>query len=114
MPCIRVNTLHSVLIPRPTKKNSVRRGDAHAPGKFGLTRQAHGTILFSATVARRDLDPGRYCRETTFDFAPHRRVEHYRMIVDRTAALPPLILQAHTATLPQRWLPNVRPRRQWP
>ena len=26
---------------------------------------------------------------TTFNFAKHRRPEHYRMIVDRTGALPP-------------------------
>ncbi len=31
-----------------------------------------------------DLDLGRSYRETTFDFARHRRVEHYRMIVERT------------------------------
>ena len=35
-------------------------------------------------VARCDLDLGRSYRETTFDFAQHRRVEHYRMIVERT------------------------------
>ena len=35
-------------------------------------------------VARCDLDLGRSYRETTFNFALHRRVEHYKMIVERT------------------------------
>ena len=35
-------------------------------------------------VARCDLDMGRSYRETTFDFAKHRRVETYGMIVERT------------------------------
>ncbi len=35
-------------------------------------------------VARCDLDLGRSYRETTFDFAKHRRVETYGMIVERT------------------------------
>jgi predicted amidohydrolase len=40
-------------------------------------------------VARCDLDLTRSYKETTFNFARHRRPEHYRMIVDRTGALPP-------------------------
>ena len=40
-------------------------------------------------VARCDLDLTRSYKETTFNFAKHRRPEHYRMIVDRTGALPP-------------------------
>ena len=35
-------------------------------------------------AARCDLDLGRSYRETTFNFALHRRVEHYGMIVERT------------------------------
>ena len=35
-------------------------------------------------VARCDLDLGRSYRETTFNFAKHRRVETYGMIVERT------------------------------
>ncbi len=41
-------------------------------------------------VARCDLDLTRSYKETTFNFARHRRPEHYRMIVDRTGAVPPL------------------------
>src|SRR5476649_1569532 len=40
-------------------------------------------------VARCDLDLGRSYRETTFDFAKHRRVEHYGMIVERTGPIAP-------------------------
>jgi N-carbamoyl-D-amino-acid hydrolase len=40
-------------------------------------------------VARCDLDLGRSYRETTFNFAKHRRTEHYKMIVERTGALAP-------------------------
>jgi predicted amidohydrolase len=40
-------------------------------------------------VARCDLDLGRSYRETTFNFARHRRTEHYHMIVERTGATPP-------------------------
>jgi len=40
-------------------------------------------------VARCDLDLTRSYKETTFNFARHRRPEHYRLIVDRTGAIPP-------------------------
>ena len=40
-------------------------------------------------VARCDLELGRSYRETTFDFARHRRVEHYGMIVERTGPIAP-------------------------
>ncbi|MGQ0677989.1 MAG: N-carbamoyl-D-amino-acid hydrolase [Rhodospirillales bacterium] len=40
-------------------------------------------------VARCDLDLGNSYRETTFDFAKHRRIEHYRLIVERTGPIPP-------------------------
>ena len=33
-----------------------------------------------------DLDLGDYLRRTVFDFARHRRVEHYRLIAERTGA----------------------------
>jgi N-carbamoyl-D-amino-acid hydrolase len=40
-------------------------------------------------VARCDFDLTRSYKETTFNFARHRRPEHYRLIVDRTGAIPP-------------------------
>ncbi len=33
-----------------------------------------------------DLDLGDYLRRTVFDFARHRRIEHYRLIAERTGA----------------------------
>ena len=40
-------------------------------------------------VARCDLDLTRSYKETTFNFARHRRPEHYRLIVDCRGAIPP-------------------------
>ena len=40
-------------------------------------------------LARCDLDAARSYKETVFNFARHRRPEHYRLIVDRTGAEPP-------------------------
>ncbi|HIN22175.1 MAG TPA: N-carbamoyl-D-amino-acid hydrolase, partial [Rhodospirillales bacterium] len=36
-----------------------------------------------------DLDETKFLKETTFNFEAHRRVEHYRLIADRTGAKPP-------------------------
>ena len=36
-----------------------------------------------------DLDFGRYLRDTTFNFAKHRRIEHYGLITERTGEIPP-------------------------
>jgi len=47
------------------------------------------TLADELCVARCDLDLTRSYKETTFNFARHRRPEHYRMIVDRTGAIPP-------------------------
>jgi predicted amidohydrolase len=38
-------------------------------------------------VARIDLELGQYLRRTIFDFARHRRIEHYRLIAERTGAV---------------------------
>ncbi len=36
-----------------------------------------------------DLDFGRYLRDTMFNFAKHRRIEHYGLITERTGEIPP-------------------------
>jgi predicted amidohydrolase len=36
-----------------------------------------------------DLDYGAYIKQTIFNFAKHRRIEHYKLITERTAAEPP-------------------------
>lgn len=40
-------------------------------------------------VARCDLDATKFGKETIFDFASHRRIEHYGLITSRTGAIPP-------------------------
>ena len=40
-------------------------------------------------IADCDLDLGADLKRHVFDFARHRRIEHYRLISERTAALPP-------------------------
>ena len=47
------------------------------------------TLEDELIVAKCDLEAGRYLRETTFDFAAHRRPEHYGLIVETTGAVPP-------------------------
>ena len=36
-----------------------------------------------------DLDACRFLKESTFDFAAHRRIEHYGLITEQTGAIPP-------------------------
>lgn len=40
-------------------------------------------------LATCDLDMGDYIKRTIFNFARHRRIEHYRLITERTGAEPP-------------------------
>ena len=40
-------------------------------------------------TARCDLDLSRHNKEAMFNFAQHRRVEHYRLITERAGAIPP-------------------------
>ena len=47
------------------------------------------TLGDELATARCDLDAARSYKETVFNFARHRRPEHYRLIVDRTGAEPP-------------------------
>ncbi|NKB27603.1 MAG: hypothetical protein GKR99_08640 [Rhodobacteraceae bacterium] len=47
------------------------------------------TVEDEVITASCDLDMGRRYKETVFDFAAHRRPEHYGMIVERTGAIPP-------------------------
>jgi N-carbamoyl-D-amino-acid hydrolase len=47
------------------------------------------TLGDELATARCDLDAAKSYKETVFNFARHRRPEHYRLIVDRTGAEPP-------------------------
>lgn len=40
-------------------------------------------------TAECDLDKGTYIKETIFNFAAHRRIEHYKLITEQTGAVPP-------------------------
>jgi predicted amidohydrolase len=58
-------------------------------GQSQIIAPSGETVAMAATlgdeliVARCDLDLGRSYKTTVFDFARHRRPEHYRLIVDR-------------------------------
>ena len=47
------------------------------------------TLGDELVTARCDLDLTRSFKETLFNFALHRRPEHYRLIVERAGAEPP-------------------------
>jgi predicted amidohydrolase len=47
------------------------------------------TVGDEVLVARCDLERCRSYKETIFNLAKHRRPEHYRLIVERTGAIPP-------------------------
>jgi predicted amidohydrolase len=47
------------------------------------------TLSDELITARCDLDLARSYKDTIFNFARHRRPEHYRLIVDRVGAKPP-------------------------
>jgi predicted amidohydrolase len=53
-----------------------------------ITAQAltEGDEVIAATC---DLAMGDYIKRTVFNFAKHRRIEHYRLITERTGAEPP-------------------------
>ena len=55
-----------------------------------------GEIVAQATdqgdevfIAKCDLDISRFNKEAMFNFAQHRRIEHYGLITERTGAIPP-------------------------
>lgn len=47
------------------------------------------TVEDEVITAKCDLDMGRIYKETIFNFARHRRPEHYGLIVERKGAIPP-------------------------
>ena len=55
-------------------------------GEIVALAQGEGDEVITAAV---DLDRGNYMRETMFNFAAHRRIEHYGLITSRTGAEPP-------------------------
>lgn len=55
-------------------------------GEIAAQALTEGDELLIATC---DLDLGNYIKRTIFNFEKHRRIEHYRLITERTAAVPP-------------------------
>jgi predicted amidohydrolase len=47
------------------------------------------TLGDELVVADCDLDDCAFGKQTIFDFAAHRRIEHYGLITERTGAVPP-------------------------
>ena len=47
------------------------------------------TVQDEAITARCDLDMGQVYKDTIFNFAQHRRPEHYGLITSRTGAILP-------------------------
>jgi len=63
-------------------------GQSQIIAPSGETVAMAATLGDELVVARCDLDLGRSYKTTVFDFARHRRPEHYRLIVERTGATP--------------------------
>ena len=55
-------------------------------GEIVAQASGEGDELIAATC---DLDLGAYLKETVFDLARHRRIEHYGLITERTGPVPP-------------------------
>ena len=64
-------------------------GQSQIIAPSGETVAMATTLADELIVARCDLDLCRSYRTTVFDFARHRRPEHYRLITERTGAVPP-------------------------
>ena len=64
-------------------------GQSQIIAPSGETVAMAATLADELVVARCDLDLCRSYTSTVFDFARHRRPEHYRLIVERTGATPP-------------------------
>jgi predicted amidohydrolase len=55
----------------------------------GVVLAEAGSLADEVILAELDFDACRQGKEKMFDFAAHRRPEQYRMIVERTGAVPP-------------------------
>jgi predicted amidohydrolase len=64
-------------------------GQSQIIAPSGETVAMASTLGDELITARCDLGLCRSFKETVFDFAKHRRPEHYRLIVERTGAVPP-------------------------
>ncbi len=64
-------------------------GQSQIIAPSGETVAMATTLSDELVVARCDLDLCASYKKTVFNFARHRRPEHYGLIVERTGAVPP-------------------------
>jgi hypothetical protein len=64
-------------------------GQSQIIAPSGETVAMAATLQDELVVARCDLELGASYKSTVFDFARHRRPEHYQLIVERTGAVAP-------------------------
>jgi N-carbamoyl-D-amino-acid hydrolase len=64
-------------------------GQSQIIAPSGETVAMAATLQDELVVARCDLELGTSYKSTVFDFARHRRPEHYQLIVERTGAVAP-------------------------
>jgi len=55
-------------------------------GEIVALAHTYGDELITADC---DLDECKFNKENIFNFAAHRRIEHYKLITERTGAIPP-------------------------
>ena len=77
-----------------TAKAGLEEGVHHMGGSCIIAPSGEIVALASSVAdevitAQCDLARGAYIKETIFDFAAHRRVEHYKLIVEQTGVVVP-------------------------
>ena len=77
-----------------TAKAGLEEGVHHMGGSCIIAPSGEIVALASSVAdevitAQCDLERGAYIKETIFDFAAHRRVEHYKLIVEQTGVVVP-------------------------
>ena len=77
-----------LLTGQEVSASALREEAGYVVSTFGLVAAAT-SLTDELVVARCDLDLARLYRQSTFDFARHRRTEHYGLITERTGVVPP-------------------------
>ena len=76
----------SRVLGAPLDQLQVRNGIVSVRGAAGIVSK---TVSYGDLVGAIDLDDTRFNKTTIFNFAAHRRIEHYGLITARTEAVPP-------------------------
>jgi predicted amidohydrolase len=77
-----------------TAKAGVEEGIHHMGGSCIIAPTGEivalaSTVADEVIAAQCDLDRGAYIKDTIFDFAAHRRIEHYKLIVEQAGVVVP-------------------------